>query len=786
MPQGSLVLRLAAILLLLVGLALTVGGGMLILRGGSWYYLLTGLAHIATGVLLWRRRGEALWLYAVVVVGTLIWALAEIGLDWWPLVARGDVIFVLAVLLLTPWVRRGLDGQPDAAGTPLLGSRAIPLGLSLLAAAVAGAMSLSHDPHAISGRLPAPPVSAATSLATATPDWIAYGHTNAGDRFSPVAQITPANVAGLRVAWTYRTGDLRGPHDPSETTFELTPLKVGNSVYICTPHDWAIALDAVSGRPLWRFDPHIREAANLQHLTCRGVSYHSGPPDAASGGECPQRIFLPTADARLFALDARTGRPCAHFGQGGAVDLWTGMPGRQTGFYYSTSPPTVTANLVIIGGEVTDNYSTQEPSGVIRAYDVHTGRLVWNWDAGNPDATAPLPPGQAYSRNSPNSWTVFAADEGLGMVYIPTGNQTPDQFGGFRQPTPERFSSAIVALDIATGRLRWVFQTVHHDLWDMDIGGQPSLIDLDRPSGRVPALLASSKRGDIYVLDRRTGQPIVPAPERPTPQGAAAGDRTSPTQPFSALTFVPPAMREADMWGATMFDQLLCRITFRGLRYEGIFTPPSVQGSLVYPGNFGVFDWGGIAVDPVRQVAFTNPNYFAFVSRLIPRPAGAAPAQSPAASQEAGTNPQYGAPYAVDLRPLRSPIGLPCQAPPWGYVAAVDLRTDRIAYMHRNGTVRDNSAIPLPLDMGVPSLGGPILTAGGVAFMTGTLDQYIRAYDVTSGRQLWQSRLPAGAQSTPMTYAAGGRQYVLTAAGGHGSLHTRQGDYLIAYALPRS
>ncbi|WP_421931328.1 glucose/quinate/shikimate family membrane-bound PQQ-dependent dehydrogenase [Phenylobacterium sp.] len=767
----------AGALLGLVGLAMGVGGAQLIALGGSWYYLIAGLAVLASGVLLAARKAEALWLFAAVVLGTLVWAVWEIGLDWWPLAARGDVIFVLGGLLLLPLVTRPLGGR--RAWAPLAGA----LGL----AAVVGVAALISDEHEVAGRLPGPrgPVAVAADDVPAG-DWTSYGRTGHGDRYSPLTQITPDNASRLKVAWTYRTGDLQGPGDPTETTFELTPLKVGSRVYICTPHDWAIALDAATGKPLWRYDPKIAVAKNLQHLTCRGVSYHR---DAVPGGACGERIFLPTADARLIALDASTGKPCAGFGQGGAVDLWTGMPERQHGFYYSTSPPVVTKDLVIIAGEVTDNYSTREPSGVVRAYDVRTGALVWNWDAGNPDQTAPIGPGHAYTRNSPNSWGVSSVDETLGLIYLPMGNQTPDQFGGHRQPTPERFNSAVVALDVATGKLRWVFQTVHHDLWDMDIGGQPSLVDIDTPSGRRPALVASTKRGDIYVLDRATGAPIIPVVERAVPRGAAPGDRTSPTQPFSALTFLPKRPLEGrDMWGVTLFDQLVCRIRFAELRYDGIFTPPSVKGSLVYPGNFGVFDWGGLAVDPARQVAFANPDYFAFVSKLIPRRVGEGGGTRPlGASSEGGGNPMYGAPYAVELHPLTSPLGLPCQAPPWGYVAGVDLVSGKIAWMHRNGTVRDSSPVPLPFKMGVPSLGGPIMTAGGVAFLTGTLDRYIRAYDVTTGRQLWQARLPAGAQTTPMTYAtADGRQIVLTAAGGHGSLGTKMGDYLVAYALPRS
>ena len=333
------------------------------------------------------------------------------------------------------------------------------------------------------------------------------------------------------------------------------------------------------------------------------------------------------------------------------------------GFLNPTSPPAIGRRSVIMAASVTDNDSTDEPSGVIRGFDVDTGRLLWNWDSGQPDRTEPFGPDDVYTRNSPNSWSVSSIDQKLGMVYVPMGNQTPDIWGGNRLPEGERFNSAIVALNVDTGKLQWVYQTVHHDLWDMDVGGQPTLVDLDRPEGKVPAVIASTKRGDLYVIDRRDGKLIVAAPEQPVPQGAATGDRTSPTQPFSELSFKPQPLTEKDMWGTTPFDQLICRIAFKQLRYDGIFTPPSEQGSLVYPGNYGVFDWGGIAVDPVRQLLIGNPNYVAFVSKLHAR--GTIEVQGGSGSEQ-GLQPMTGTPYAVDLHPLLSPAGIPCQAPPWG------------------------------------------------------------------------------------------------------------------------
>ena len=461
------------------------------------------------------------------------------------------------------------------------------------------------------------------------------------------------------------------------------------------------------------------------------------------------------------------------------------MPNVVLGSYYSTSPPVVTDDLVIVGGAVNDNVSLHEPSGVIRAFDVNTGALVWNWDSRKPNETAPIAPGGVYSENSPNSWSISSYDPKLGLIYIPMGNQQPDQFGGDRDSNVETYSSAVVALNAKTGAVSWVFQSTHHDLWDMDVPAQPSLVDLTINGEDVPALIETTKQGELFVLDRRTGKPVLPVTEVPAPQGAADGDHSALTQPVSAISFNPPPLNETSMWGLSPFDQLACRIKFHSLRYEGRYTPPSVQGSIVYPGNVGVFNWGGVAVDPERQVIFAMPVYMAFTSTLKPRDSEGK--RLVTGANDAPFNENFGSPYAAKMGAFFSPIGKPCQAPPWGYVAGVDLATGKIAYMHVNGTVRDLSRIPLPFKLGVPGIGGPIITRGGVAFLSGTLDYFARAYDVTTGKVLWESRLPAGGQATPMTYwsDASNRQFVVVVAGGHGSLGTKAGDAVIAYALPK-
>ncbi|MDF1587027.1 glucose/quinate/shikimate family membrane-bound PQQ-dependent dehydrogenase [Marinimicrococcus flavescens] len=782
MPRPSPVLWITGLLVAILGLALGAGGVWLIGMGGSWYYLLAGAGFLLTGALLIARRPLALWVWAAVVLGSLGWAVWEAGLDWWQLAPRGWLVFLIGLWLVMPWITGGLAGAPGERPPGVLRGAGLPLSLSLLLALAVGGVSFFADPHDRAGTLPGPRAEVAADDGVPAGEWHAYGRTHEGQRFSPLERITPGNVARLEVAWTFNTGDVRGPGDPVETTYEVTPLKIDDTLYLCTPHAWVIALDADSGEERWRFDPKVTDELALQHQTCRGVSWHAAE-EAAPDATCARRLFLPTPDARLIALDAETGEVCRSFGQDGQIGLWENMPFTQSGFYYSTSPPVVAGGLIVIGGAVNDNVSTTEPSGVIRAYDVDSGELVWAFDPGNPDLTVPLPPGRTWTPNSPNSWSIMSADEALGMVYVPLGNAPPDQWGGNRDPAVERFSSSVIALDLATGQLRWAFQTVHHDLWDYDVPSQPTLIDLEIDGQTVPALVQPTKQGEIYVLDRRTGEPVLPVEERAVPQGAAEGDRTAPSQPVSALSFDPPPLEESDMWGATPFDQLWCRIAFRGLRYEGRYTPPSTRGTLVYPGNFGVFNWGGVAVDPTRRALFATPAYLAFVSRLIPRQ----DAEERLVTEESDVplNENLGAPFAVELYPFTSPLGLPCQAPPWGYVAGADLETGQIAWMHRNGTVRDRAPVPLPFKMGVPDLGGPLMTAGGVAFLSGTLDYYVRAYDVTTGEQLWEDRLPAGGQATPMSYTgADGRQYVLVVAGGHGSLGTKAGDAIIAYALP--
>jgi quinoprotein glucose dehydrogenase len=753
---SALAIFITSLVFAVSGVWLGTGGIWLITLGGSWYYAIAGAVLLVVAWLLYRRRTEALWLYAVFLLATLVWAVWEAGFDWWSLGARGGILVLLAIWLLMPFVLRKLSGTDGRA----------PLIFAVLASLGVAGYSMTTDPYDIAGTLPAEKVTPEGALGANFPigEWHFYGRSPYGQRYSPLDQITVDNVDKLELAWTYQTGDVRLPSDVTETTYQVTPLKIGDSLYLCTPHNWAIALDAATGKEKWKFDPKVGFNTDRQHQTCRGVSYWKDA-NATAGAKCAERVYLPTSDARLIALDTATGEICTDFANGGTLDLSHGMKFNPAGYYYSTSPPAVVGDKII----------------VIRAFDIRTGQLIWNWDSGNPDVTTPLPEGQFYTTNSPNSWSVSSVDEKLGLIFVPLGNQVPDQLGMGRSENVEKYSSSIVALDVNTGQVKWVRQTVHHDLWDMDVPAQPVLLDING----TPALVGPTKQGDLYVLDRRTGEPIIPIKEIPAPTGTIPEDHSSPTQPISDLTFSPPALRESDMWGVTMFDQLACRIKFHQLAYEGRYTPPSLKGTIVYPGNFGVFNWGSVAVDPVRQVMFGMPTYLAFTSRLVPRSEIPPKGQDEKGSEQ-GLNRNDGAPYGVFMGPFLGPLGIPCQTPPWGYVAGVDLRTGKTVYKHRNGTIRDMAPVPLPLKVGVPGIGGPMITAGGVAFLGAAVDDYLRAYDLTSGKVLWEARLPAGGQATPMSYTVGDQQFVLMVAGGHGSIGTKPGDYVIAYTLPKS
>ena len=782
--SGSRVIAtLTTLFAVLTGLYLLIGGIWLVAIGGSWYYPIAGVVMLVTAWLLWQRKALALWLYAALLLCTMAWSVWEVGFDFWALTPRLDVLFFFGVWLLLPFVYRHLI-LPATGAAPALGA-------VLAITVVALAWAVFNDPQEINGTLKSDEVTTSASSTIPDADWPAYGRNQEGQRYSPLKQINDKNVAQLKEAWTFQTGDVKRPTDPGEITNEVTPIKIRDTLYLCTAHQQLFALDAATGKQKWKFDPRLDTNPSFQHVTCRGVSYHEATADNANPdvvSDCPRRIILPVNDGRLFAINADNGQLCESFANKGILNLQTNMPVTTPGMYEPTSPPIITDKVIVIAGAVTDNFSTREPSGVIRGFDVNSGKLLWAFDPAAKDPN--IIPGDEhhFTLNSPNSWAPAAYDAKLDLVYLPMGVTTPDIWGGNRTPEQERFASSIVALNATTGKLAWSYQTVHHDLWDMDMPSQPTLADITVNGQTVPVVYAPAKTGNIFVLDRRDGKLVVPAPEKPVPQGAAKGDYVTPTQPFSDLSFRPKKdLSGADMWGATLYDQMVCRIIFHNLRYEGIFTPPSEQGTLVFPGNLGMFEWGGISVDPNRQVAIANPMALPFVSKLMPRGPGnpmEPPKDAKGSGSESGIQPQYGVPYGVTLNPFLSPFGLPCKQPAWGYISAVDLKTNEVVWKKRIGTVRDSSPLPLPFKMGMPMLGGPISTAGNVLFIGATADNYLRAYNMSNGEKLWEARLPAGGQATPMTYEVNGKQYVVISAGGHGSFGTTMGDYIVAYALP--
>lgn len=786
--------RITAALFILFGLLMLGAGGWLAALGGSWYYALAGTGLAASGGLLWRGRRLGVRMYGALWLLTVIWAFWEVGLDVWGLLPRVLVPTLLGLYLLLPFVQRGLDRSGPVSNRRYVW---VPLcGVALVAALVA------YKPSEPAARGLPEVMAGFTGANQDGQDWRYYGGTPAGDRWSPLGQITPANVDNLQLAWSFRTGDLPRQGENShgyEFNFEVTPLKVGDSLYICTPHREVIALDAVTGAQRWRFTPQS-DTSNNAYLACRGVAYYQAP----AGTPCPQRIISTTADARLFALDATTGALCEGFGDHGFVNLRAHLGDVPKGFHFITSPPLVAKGKLLLGGWIYDGQKTNEPSGAVRAFDPVTGELLWAWDVGRPEEAVQHPlADEQFTPGTPNAWGVYTADVEHGLVYLPTGNAVPDYYGAKRRPFDERYSSSVVAVDIDTGAPRWHFQTLHHDLWDMDVPIGPSLLDIPGAGGEpIPALVQTTKRGELFVLNRLTGEPIVPVEERPAPQGGLPDDPTAPTQPYSAglPSFAPPPVREQDAWGITPVDQLLCRLDFKRLNYQGAFTPFSLEGeTLVYPAFDGVIDWHGASVDPQRQRLYANLSYIPFTAKVVPREQAEADGTvepwngvgQPPRPKEFAVNPQYGTPYVVTVEPWLGVLGAPCKAPPWGQLASIDLKTRQLLWRRDVGTTRDmglfKTHFNLPLSTGIFNIGGNLNTASGLVFMGATADDYLRAFEAASGRELWRQRLPAGGQATPMTYqGADGRQYVVIAAGGHGGLGTRAGDYIMAYALPKA
>ncbi|MGF6595023.1 glucose/quinate/shikimate family membrane-bound PQQ-dependent dehydrogenase [Pseudomonas sp. 2835] len=786
------------VIIALLGLALAAGGVKLVSLGGSWYFLLGGLLMALSGLLIACRKLAGAWLFAIFLVATAIWAVADVGLVFWPLFSRLFMFGAmgLAVTLVYPLLKRAAGAAPGRGAYGLAAVLAIAL------AVAAGNMFVAHPSVAPTGDGPG---LTAVDPAKAQKDWAHYGNTEGGSRFAALDQINRSNVDKLKVAWTYHTGDV-AISDGNGAEDQLTPLQVGNKVFICTPHNNLIALDADTGKELWK-NPINAKSAVWQR--CRGMAYfdasapiaqptqpNSSPIIAASvpaGANCQRRLLTNTIDARLIAVDADTGEFCQGFGNNGQVDLKAGLGNVPDSFYQLSSAPLMAGTTVVVGGRVADNVQTDMPGGVIRGFDVISGQMRWAFDPGNPqDRNAPTGD-NTYVRSTPNSWAPMSYDPAMNTLFLPMGSSSTDIYGVERTELNHKYGASVLALDATSGEEKWVYQTVHNDLWDFDLPMQPSLIDFTKADGQsVPALVIGTKAGQIYVLDRASGKPLTEVVETPVKPGNIPNEPYSPTQPKSVgmPQIGAQQLTESDMWGATPYDQLLCRIDFKKMRYDGLYTAPGTDLSLSFPGSLGGMNWGSISTDPVHGFIFVNDMRLGLWIQMIPsQNKGQAASGGEALNTGMGAVPLKGTPYAVNKNRFLSVAGIPCQAPPFGTLTAIDMKTRKVAWQVPVGTVEDTGPLGirmhLPIKVGLPTLGGTLSTQGGLVFIAGTQDFYLRAFNSANGEEVWKARLPVGSQGGPMTYVSPktGKQYVVITAGG-ARQSTDRGDYVMAYALP--
>lgn len=815
MPEtlGGWVLLILALLFAAIGIVLVVGGVWLIAVGGSWYYLIAGLALVSTGLLLAQGLRLALWVYLGLFAVTVIWALWEVGLNGWALLPR---LFAPFVLLISLFAVSALLSPKGSGRSHPQGRRLAVLGLAGSAATAVlfgTVIAWANRPEA---PRPLPPTGSAVqsddSQGVTGADWIAYGGTQAARRYSPLRQITRDNVGDLKRVWEFRTGDLPEEKWGAETT----PLKVGDTLYLCSARNQIIALDAGSGLERWRYDPEVSDDWIPYTAACRGVTYFEIAGAAAAEGAalnsdplvpavpqpCRRRIIEGTLDGRIIAVDADNGQPCADFGNNGQIDIKVGMGDVIPGMVSITSPPTIVRGVIVTGHQVLDGQYRAAPSGVIQGFDAVTGDLRWAWDMTRPDLNGLPPAGQTWTRGTPNMWTTATGDEALGLVYLPMGNSAADYYSSQRTPAENAFATSLVALDVMTGRPAWSFQSVRMDVWDYDLGSQATLVDFPSAGGATPALVLPSKQGDIYVLDRRTGRPLTEVGQVRAPGGGVEPAQRAATQPISRYHTLrrEADLTERDMWGMSPIDQMICRIGFRQASYDGFYTAPTANRRWIqYPGYNGGSDWGGVAIDPAHGVIVANYNDMPNYNRLVPRaeanakgwfPRGDPRAAVDGGGAEGAGSPQTGVPYAIDVNAgwRMGFTGLLCKQPPYGGIRAIDLRTGRTLWDRPLGTARNNGpfGIPsfLPLDIGTPNNGGSVITAGGLIFIAAATDGLIRAIDMETGETVWSDSLPAGGQASPAVYEADGRQYIVLMTGGHHFMETPVGDQVIAWALP--
>jgi quinoprotein glucose dehydrogenase len=623
--------------------------------------------------------------------------------------------------------------------------------------------------------------------------WSYFGGDSYGSRYSTARQIDRGNVGKLQIAWRYSTGELkrRGPQLIANSSTQTTPILIDGSLVFCTPFNRMVALDPTNGRERWVFDPQVAVNHKIPfQYNCRGVSAWRDP-QATQAAVCATRIFMGTNDSRLVAVDSRTGKACPGFGSGGQVSIKRAWPDKFPGEAKLTSAPVIASGVVAVGSAITDNIRTDAPPGTVFAFDLRTGELRWQFDPiprdANDPAYATWLDGSALRTGAGNVWSTMVADEALGIIYAPVGSASPDFYGGMRKGN-NLYTSSLVALNAATGKPIWHFQSVHHDIWDYDVSAPPLLADLKRDGKTIPAVVQNTKQGFVFVFDRTNGRPLFPIEERPVPQGGALpGEWLSPTQPFPVkpAPLVSTTLTPDDAWGFTFWDRKICRRQIEALQSKGIYTPPSAgAGTILMPGSAGGANWGGAAFDPTRKLMLVNVNRVAQILTMIPR-AEIPGVEGIVLADGKDVAAATGTPYGTHREWLLSPFGAPCTAPPWGELIAVDLQNGDIKWRVPLGSIEKQLPVRFEWNLGTPNMGGPVVTAGGLVFIAATMDRYMRAFDVDSGKMLWRHELPAGSQATPMTYEAGGRQFLAMVTGHHLWFDSTAGDEIVAFALPR-
>ena len=812
---------LFAAFLLAVSLNLIIYGIILISLGGSWYYAIAGLALLGVVALLLMRNGLAGLLYALIVAGTVVWSIPEAGLDLLALLPRLMAWIVVGLWFLMPWYRAAMKRK----GHGELVAGASMVGVLLLAVSAFQKGEVIEADRVI-----------AAEEATRD-DWVRYGNADEGTRFSTLTQITPENVSELEEVWRARTGV------PWE--IKATPIQIGDSLYTCASGNIMLSVNAATGEENWKYNPgntttgstwdDLGSIGNRFSRGCRGVAYYEASDDYT--GICKTRIFTGTSDARLIAVNAETGEPCADFGENGEVDLRAGLGPHGPGDYFHTSVPLVAGDNIVLGGWVSDNQELGNPSGVLRAWSAIDGSFSWAFDVGRPGDPGFPEEGETFTRGTPNVWSITSYDPELDMVYAPTGNASPDYYGAKRRDFDEEINAAVVALNGSTGELQWVFRTVYHDIWDYDVPSQPTLVDITKDGERIPALAQGTKQGELFLLDRRTGEPIwpettcmdgsaaTPMGECPVPQGASGNDWTSPVQPFSALPRFNVPRWEEDMWGMTPLDQLYCRIEFRKMRYEGHYTPPmpgsgragaepTTGGTFQYPGNQGGYNWTSSSVDAENGIMVVQPMLLGnriyqmteaermamFGVRLSDEEGASRRAVVPdrpdltGQGQWEADEPRYALTsrfmsyWKIPFTDIASET--PCFEPPYGRLAAIDLNSNRLLWSRPIGKMTEIGPFGikpgLPFEVGTPVYGGTATTRSGVIFQVGTFDSLLRAIDLSNGETLWEQKLPRSANATPITYMIDGRQYVVVSVPDDPEEGEPEvGSELIAYALPQ-